>query len=166
MQKPQLVAVDTNILLRLADGHEATIDACQLIRRRLKPVQFVATPTVLDELAYQVLNDPDTSAVAESSLKHMRPQWQFQPVDFTAVQEAIAGNATDLIRESGLLPYKERNDAAIIAEASVLNCILLVSRDSHLLDVHHEKLALLLRRLDLSAPIISSPEQLLHKFYT
>jgi predicted nucleic acid-binding protein len=166
MQKPQLVAVDTNILLRLADGHEATIDAWQLIRRRLKPVQFVATPTVLDELAYQVLSDSQISPVAESALRHMRPQWQFQPVDFTAVQEAISGHATSLIRGSGLLPYEERNDAAIVAEASVLNCILLVSRDSHLLDVDHEKLALLLRQLDLSAPVISSPEKLLHKFYT
>jgi rRNA-processing protein FCF1 len=166
MQKPQLVAVDTNILMRLADAHEATIDAWQLISRRLKPLQFVVTPTVLDELAYQVLNDPDTSSVAESALRCMRSQWQFQPVDFTAVQEAIAGNATSLIRDSGLLPYAERNDAAIIAEASVLNCILLVSRDSHLLDIVHEKLALLLRRLDLSAPVISSPEKLLNKFYT
>jgi hypothetical protein len=168
MQKPQLVAVDTNVLMRLADGHEATIDAWHLIRRRLRPVQFIATPTVLDELAYKVLDDPDPTvrSVADSALRFMRPRWQFQPVDFNAVQEAIATNAIRLLRDSGLLPYEERNDAAIIVEASILNCILLVSRDSHLLDVEHEKLALLFRQLDLSAPVISSPEKLLNKFYT
>jgi rRNA-processing protein FCF1 len=58
MQKPQLVAVDTNVVMRLADGHEATLDAWQLIRRRLQPVQFVVTPTVLDELGNKALDSP------------------------------------------------------------------------------------------------------------
>jgi len=35
MQKPQLVAVDTNVLMRLADRHEATLDAWQLIKHLL-----------------------------------------------------------------------------------------------------------------------------------
>jgi len=167
MQKPQLVAVDTNVLMRLADGHEATTDAWQLIRRRLRPVQFIVTPTVLDELGSKALDDPEPLVrhAAASALRLMRPRWQFQPADFNAVQEAIAANATRLLRESGLVPYEERNDAAIISEASILNCVLLVSRDSHLLDIDHEKLTLLFRQLDLPAPIISSPERLLKKFY-
>ncbi len=168
MQKPQLVAVDTNVVMRLADGHEATTDAWYLIRRRLNPVQFLVTPTVLDELGNKALVHPDPAIrrVAMSALRSMRQRWAFQPADFNAVQEAIAANAIHRLRESGLLPYEERNDAAIISEASILNCVLLVSRDSHLLDIDHEKLTLLFRRLDLSAPIISSPEKLLQKFYT
>ncbi len=51
MQKPQLVALDTNVLMRLADGHEATIDAWQLMKRRIQAVQFMVLPTVMDELA-------------------------------------------------------------------------------------------------------------------
>ncbi len=167
MQKPQLVAVDTNVLMRLANGHEATIDSWQLIKRRLRPVQFIATPTVLDELSFIALDDSDALIrdAAASALRWMRPRWQCQPVDFNAVQEAVAANASCRIRESGLIPYEERNDAAVIAEASILNCVLLVSRDSHLLDVDPEKLGLLLRQLDLSAPLIVSPERLLKKFY-
>ena len=57
MQKPQLVAVDTNVLMRLADGHEATLDAFQLIRRRLRPMQFLLPPTVLDELGSKAFED-------------------------------------------------------------------------------------------------------------
>jgi rRNA-processing protein FCF1 len=168
MQKPQLVAVDTNVLMRLADGHKATTDAWQLIRRRLRPVQFMITPTVLDELGYNAVADPDplVRSAATSALRSLRPRWQFQPADFNAVQEAIAANAVRLLRDSGLMPYEERNDAAIISEASILNCVLLVSRDSHLLDIDHEKLTLLFRQLDLSAPVISSPEKLLNKFYS
>jgi hypothetical protein len=95
----------------------------------------------------------------------LRSRWGFHPVDFNAVEEAVADNATRRLRESGLLPYEERNDASIIAEAAVLDCVLPVSRDSHLLDLDRERLAMLLRHLDLPVPLIASPEMLLKKFY-
>lgn len=44
-------------------------------------------------------------------------------------------------------------------------CILLVSRDSHLLESDSDKLAWLLRKPDLPAPVIASPETLLIRFY-
>jgi predicted nucleic acid-binding protein len=167
MQKPQLVAVDTNVLMRLADGHEATIDAWQMLKRRIRPVQFVALPTVMDELASKLTDDsePAVRVAVEKALRELRTRWHFQPVDFNAVQEAIAANALLRLRDSGLIPYEERNDASIVAEAAVLNCVLLVSRDSHLTGIDRDKLALLLRQLDLAAPIIATPEDLLKRFY-
>lgn len=168
MNKPQLVAVDTNILMRLADGHEATTDAWLLIKRRICPVQFLLPPTVLGEVVNKMTEDPDSAVrrLARKALREARPRWQFKPVDFNAVQEAVAANAVLRLRDSGLLPYEERNDAGVIAEAAVLDCTLLVSRDSHLLAVDHERLARLFERLDLPAPIIASPENLLNKFYS
>jgi len=167
MQKPQLVAVDTSVLMRLVEGHESTIDSWDLINRRLKPVQFLVPPTVLDELASKSLDDPDPAVrlAAQKALTDLRSRWRFQPVDFNAVQDAVAMNAIRCLRESGLIPYEERNDAAIVAESAILSCILLVSRDSHLLDIDHEKLTLVFRQFDLVAPIISSPEKLLKKFF-
>jgi predicted nucleic acid-binding protein len=167
MQKPQLVAVDTNVLMRLADGHEATIDAWHMLKRRIRPVQFVALPTVMDELASKLSEDsePTVRAAVEKALRELRSRWHFQPADFNAAQDAIAANALQRLRDSGLLPYEERNDCSIVAEAAVLNCVLLVSRDSHLTGVDHEKLAFLFRQLDLPAPIIATPENLLKKFY-
>jgi predicted nucleic acid-binding protein len=167
MHKPQLVAVDTNVLLRLADGHEATIDAWQLIKRRLHPVQFIVLPTVLGELASKLTDDPDprVGQTAAKALKELRTRWRFQPTDFNAVEEALAANAVRRLRDSGIVPYEERNDAFIIAEAAVQNCILLVSRDSHLLAVDSERLTWLLRELDLPTPVIASPENLIKKFY-
>ncbi len=154
--------------MRLASGHEATVDAWQMIRRRLRPLQFIVPPTVLDEVGYKAVEDPDPSVrhAAYQALRDLRLRWQAQPVDFNAVQDAIATNAVQRLRDSGLIPYDERNDAFILAEAAILNCVLLVSRDSHLLDIDHEKLAVLFLQLDLSAPIISSPEKLLKKFYS
>jgi predicted nucleic acid-binding protein len=167
MHKPQLVAVDTNVLLRLADGHEATIDVWHLIKRRIHPVQFIVLPTVLGELASKLADDADprVAQTAAKALKELRARWHFQPRDFNAVEEAVAANAVRRLRDSGIVPYEERNDASIIAEAAVQNCILLVSRDSHLLEVDSERLAWLLRELDLPTPVIASPEKLLKKFY-
>jgi rRNA-processing protein FCF1 len=167
MQKPQLVAVDTNVLMRLASEHAATVDAWELIRRRVRPVQFLTPPTVLDELRNVARDDPDPSVrqAAYLALRDLRTRWQFLPVDFNAVQEAVAENAARHVLESRLMPCAERNDTCVITEAAVLDCILLVSRDSHLLEIDRERLALLLRQLDLSAPVIASPEALLRKFY-
>ncbi len=167
MQKPQLVAVDTNVLMRLAVGHEATIDAWQLIKRRIQAVQFMVLPTVMDELASKLSDDsePAVRSAVEKALRELRPRWHFQPAVFNAVQEAIAANALRRLRDSGLIPYEERNDAGIVAEAAVLDCVLLVSRDSHLTGIDHDKLVLLFRQLDLSAPVIATPENLIRKFY-
>ena len=168
MQKPQLVAVDTNVLMRLAERHEATVDAWHLIRRRIQSVQFIALPTVLDELAYNKIGGQDAHVrwAAYNALVELRGRWRFLPLDLNAVQEAILKNAAGRLLDSGLIPRAERNDAAIVAEAAILNAILLVSRDSHLLDIDREKLALLFRQLDLMAPVIASPEALVKKFYT
>ena len=167
MLKPQLVAVDTNLLLKFADGHEPTLDACHLIERRIRPVQFVVAPTVLEEVGRQELEAEDerVRAAARRALLGMRRQFKFHPAGFNAVQEAIAENAARHLRDSGLLPYDERHDAFIVAESAVLQAVMLVSHDSHLLNIDHARLTILFGRLDLPAPIIASPENLLKKFY-
>ena len=167
MLKPQLVAVDTNVLMRLADGHEATVDSWQLLKRRIRPVQFVALPTVMEELASKLSDDtePVVRVAVEKALRELRPRWHFQPTDFNAVQEAITANAVRRLRDSGLIPYEERNDAFVVVEAAVLNCVLLVSRDSHLLEIDPVKLNYLLQQLDLPTPVIASPEKLMKEFY-
>lgn len=154
------------MLLRLADRHEATIDAWQLVKRRLAPVQFIVLPTVLGEVASLTRHaQPQVAQTAAQALKELRHRWEFQPVDFNAVEESVTANAVRRLRDSGVVPYAERNDAFVIAEAAVQNCILLVSRDSHLLAVDSVQLTWQLRELDLPTPVIASPETLLKRFY-
>lgn len=163
MQRPTLVAVDTNILMRLAHEDGSTIDALELLKRRLKPAQFLVPPTVLDEIVTKAIEDKHELAL--KALKELRGKWGFFPQVLNAVQEAIVNNAVLRLRDSGLLPYEERNDALVIAESAVLNCVLLVSRDSHLFNIDRERLAFLFRQLDLPVPLIASPDDLLKKFY-
>jgi hypothetical protein len=167
MPKPTLVAVDTNILLRLAGGDEAIIDACELIRRRMRPVQFLILPTVLDELGAKAsqADDPAIAQLAIKAISKSRSDFGFFALDTNSVQEALITNAARTLRDAGLLPPEERNDAFIIAESSVMKCVLLVSRDSHILGIDRERMTYHFRVLDLPVPLITSPEDLLRKFY-
>jgi hypothetical protein len=51
MQKPPLVAVDTNFPVLLAAGDELAVDALETVRLKVRPAQVLVPPTVLQELA-------------------------------------------------------------------------------------------------------------------
>jgi predicted nucleic acid-binding protein len=167
MQKLTLVAVDTNFPLLLARGNDDALDALKIVRERVRPAEILVPPTVLDELLYQSESDPDRKQreLARTALIHLRSRWHFHPADLNSTEEAISAEAARRTLFAGLLPQAERNDATIIAESAVLNSILLVSNDSHLLQVDHRRLGLLFRELDLPVPLIVSPREMVRKFY-
>ncbi len=167
MQPPRLVAVDSNILLALAGGNEEALDAWELIRSRLQPVLLVVPPTVLDEVGHQA-GDPSRSKLqilAAKALRELRSRWMLQPVELRADQDSIVERVAEGICRSGLLPLAERNDAFIVAEAAMLECMLLVSRDSHLYGLDRAGLKRLLGRFKLAPPLIASPRDILKQFY-
>jgi predicted nucleic acid-binding protein len=166
-QNLRLVAVDTNILLRLADGEEPTVDGIQAVRDRLRPVEFVVPSTVYQELIHLALHQTGRpeGAVARSALLTLRTTWRFTPTPLNALQRSLADNAAKWLLRDGLLPGEEKNDARIVAESAVLNCVLLVSNDSHLLAMDHRRLGLRFRELDLPVPLIVSPREIVRNFY-
>ena len=99
------------------------------------------------------------------ALRDLRGRWMFQPVELRSDQESIVKKVAHKLSESSLLPSSERNDAFILAEAALLDCMLLVSHDSHLYEVDHGKLKRLLAEFDLNAPVIASPREIVKKFY-
>lgn len=158
MQRPQLVAIDTNILLALGEADEDTEDALQLILRRAAPVQILLCPTVLQETSYLAANGITESQrrMARSGLAKA-PAWKLHPSTLNAAQHAIATNAARKLMEHHLLPAAELNDARILAEAAVLGCLLLV--------IDAFRLNLVMHELDLSVPVISTPRDLIRRFY-
>jgi predicted nucleic acid-binding protein len=166
MQAFRLVAADTNFLLSLAAREDTTVDAWELICRRLKPVMLLVPPTAMNELGHKAIDFDDEAlcALAIRALRELRTRWHLQPAELRSDQEALVQQAAGLIRDREILPAAERNDALILAEASVLQCALLVSEDSHLLDVDHAKLERTFADLDLSPPLIVSPGSLLKEF--
>jgi hypothetical protein len=167
MQNPPLVAVDTNFPLLLAGGNNTALDALNVVRERMRPTDIIVPPTVQMELLYQAEKDsnPIQRSLAEQALFLMRSRWHFHPADLDSAQDAIAREAARKILFAGLLPPAEINDAILISESAVLNAILLVSNDSHLLGVDHRRLGLSFREMDLPVPLIVSPREIVQKFY-
>ncbi|MGI8967076.1 MAG: type II toxin-antitoxin system VapC family toxin [Limisphaerales bacterium] len=167
MQKLPLVAIDTNFPLLLAQENADAVDALEVLRERLRPAQILLPPTVLDELLFQSENESDKSLrdLAKFALLNLRSRWHFQLADLNSAQAKIAQEAARQILIKGILPREERNDAFIISESAVLDSILLVSNDSHLLQADHRQLGLLFRELDLPVPLIVSPREIVQKFY-
>ena len=123
--RPQLVAVDTNVLLDLANNEEVVIDAIATLRQRVKPVKFVATPTVLQELANLVDHGdtPEIRRVALSAAKKFHEVWQFEPTGHSAVAHGIAGRIAVRLRDHGLLPAAEVHASLVLAQAALPTCV-------------------------------------------
>jgi len=167
MQPPRLVAVDSNILLALAERNEEALDAWEIIRGRLRPVLLLVTPTVLREVGYQAAH-PDQlklQALAAKALRELRPTWSVQPVVLRPEQTDLVERAAEALHRAELLPASERNDSLILTETAVLECMLLVSKDSHLHGVDRINLRRVLARFDLRPPRIASPREIIKKFY-
>src|SRR5436309_4320836 len=95
----------------------------------------------------------------------MRSRWQCHPALLNAIQAILVPRSAGRIREIGLLPEEEKHDAAVLAEAAALDCALLITYDADLRDIDFEGLTLLLRELDLAAPVIATPTEVVHKFF-
>ena len=151
----------------LAEGSEIALDALAVVRERMRPAEILIPPTVLEELNFHAKASPDLKlrTTARTAIENLYFKWRFHPADFNSSQEAMVAEAARRVLFSELIPDAERNDADIIAESAVLNSVLLVSNDSHLLQVDHRRLGLIFRELDLPVPLIVSPREIVKKFY-
>ncbi len=167
MPRFQFVAVDTNILLRLADGEDATVDAWEVIKTRVRDAHFLVPPRVVAEILEQGRNATEAAVRASAlrALREMRTKWELEPARLNSTQSGIALRAAERLHLAGLLPATERNDAVILAQAAVLNCILLVSHDSHLRGIERDRLKSLFDDLHLNTPLIATPREVVRMFY-
>ena len=161
-----LVALDTNFLLDLTVPTERAQDLVDLLRRRVKNVQFLVPPTVLTELTH--LAEKGETALARTmairALQSMVSRWKFHPLDFVPVGHGIVERVAAQLRGPGLIPPGEVHDSLVVAEAALANCVLLVSSDRHLLDADAGLLRKVLLASDVEPIAIQSPKDLLLKF--
>jgi len=167
MQPPRLVAFDSNVLLALAEEDDEAIDAWSVVRKRIRPAIIMVLPTVLREVGRQAADTRHAAlqAVARKALQQLRLRWMLQPVQLRPDQTDVVGRAVRALWKSGLLPTAERNDALIVVEAAVLQCMLLVSQDSRLHGIDRGGLRQVLVKFDLTPPLIASPREIVKKFY-
>lgn len=161
------VAIDTNVLRHLADDLEHVVDAVETIRSRVKGCRLVITVTVIHELAWQAehAESPDEREEARKALGKSVHHFKIEPVNLLPVGHGIVDVIARKLHDAGLLPHDEKNDAYILAEAALLGCSILLTSDSHLRDISHEKLSMLLNQSDVRTPIIATPAEIVKKFF-
>jgi rRNA-processing protein FCF1 len=101
--RPQLVAVDANVLFDLADGLDDVVDAVSVIRERLRDARFLIPPTVQHELANWAFRGDGQKREAARKAIQLGQSWRIIPVNLVAVRHGIAERIAERIREQGLI---------------------------------------------------------------
>jgi len=162
--RPQLVAVDANVLFDLADGLDDVVDAVSVIRERLREARFLIPPTVQHELAKWALTGEEQKRKAACRAIRLGRSWRFVPVNLIPVSHGIAERIAERIRRQGLIPEEEINDSLVLAESALLGCSVLLTSDEHLRSIDFERLTLEMQAFDATAPIIATPREIVRKF--
>ena len=164
--RPVLIAVDTNVLLDLADEVDDVTDAVQVIRRRLRQAQLLIPPTVREELANDVLNSEDFEKRERAmSAFRLARAWNIQPLDLIEARRAQARRIGQRLRRLALLPTAEINDSLVLAESALLACSMLLTSDAHLRGLDFERLSYELQTFGLAAPVTATPREIVRKFF-
>jgi hypothetical protein len=154
------LALDTNILFDLArpleithEFREAFLAAGYLLR---------VPPTAVQELVFASEDEeqePKHRALAARALKGMIG-WQIKPFDLAAVGHGLTDAFAKKLLAKGLLPEREYNDGLILAETSLADIPMLVTRDKHLLDIDPTLLKLTFDECDLPHVYPAHPRSL------
>ncbi|MEM7697279.1 MAG: type II toxin-antitoxin system VapC family toxin [Verrucomicrobiota bacterium] len=137
MPKFQRIAVDTNYILDLGLEDESALASLEILVERSLEARFVVTPTVVEELAWQHFHHPDEAMreLAMQAALRAQEQFGFTPIPMEAVRKGIAERIAESLRGPDLVPFQEKNDSLIWAEACLLDCDILVTNDRHLTGV-------------------------------
>jgi predicted nucleic acid-binding protein len=165
LNRPQLVAVDANVLFDLADGLDDVVDALSVLRERLRDARFLLPPTVQHELANWALRGEGQKRESARRAIRLAQSWRIVPANLLAVRHGIAERVAERIRERGLIAEEEVNDSLVLAESALLGCSLLLSSDEHLRGIDFERLTLEMQAFDVSAPVIATPREIVRKFF-
>ena len=165
--KPSRLAVDTNVLLDLADEVDDVLDAADVIHGRLPNAERLVTPSVLDELAYlaDFGQSQQVRRSAKKAIQLLRGKDRFRSIlELPFAPENVEALANEFRRRE-LLPDEEVHDSLILAETVLLDCHILLTSDEHLRSIDHQRLTWLLNPCDLTAPVIATPREIVRKFF-
>ena len=158
-------AVDSNFLMHLARSREVALDALDVIRRRARGLKILVVPAVFDELAHKAENDPNPEirALTRKAITGMKA-WDAFLAELADPQDSIAHSIANKLLVQGVIPWEERNDALILAQAAVLGCQMLITSDSDLCDADRAQLARVLWECDVSEVVVRTPVEIVRDF--
>lgn len=159
-RKPPLIAVDTNVLIDLAQDEESVWECLDTLHARRPKPRLIITPTVMQEIIH-LANHGDTpgerhdAANAASSLL----AWGFAPLNLLPVGHGIVERIGDELRRLGLIPEAERHDSFIVAEAALCEADILISADAQMHGIDHQRLHVVLASFDVKPIVITWPRR-------
>ncbi len=158
-------AIDTNPLIDWAEGEDDVPECFEVIRARVPGVSILVPPTVLHELGHFLRTDAKgLGKIALHALELIRNEPLLRPINLVPVGHGVVEINAWKLRERKLIPEDEINDSLVLAEASLLECSVLISSDAHLTSIDPKLLHEEMRSFDGSVPIIQSPRQIVRKF--
>jgi predicted nucleic acid-binding protein len=168
MFAPQLIAVDTNVIIDYAVGDDVVLDCFSTISRRIPKSIIFVLPTVIQELTSIAFDDQETREkrqIVGIALHSLVKLWGFQPMNCIPVAHGIAEQTAYKLRKNGIIPYDEVNDSLIVAEAALVGVQLLLTNDTHLRDIDQTLMRNILDSCDLKTPVIYSPHRIVKDFF-
>ena len=165
--KPSRLAVDTNVLLDLADEVDDVLDAASVIDDRLPDADKLVPPGVLEELTYLADSGltPKIRQSAGRAVQLLRKETRFRPILELPFAPEKAAELAAAFRRQRLLPGEEIHDSLILAETALLDCDILLTSDEHLRSIDHQQLTWVLSQHELSPPVIATPREIVRKFF-
>ena len=145
-QKKRL-ALDTNLLLDLARGHDFAYDFHAVFQKA--NYSLLAGPTVFRELGFAALYGRASEKSLAITAIANAAKWGVLAFNLSRLDQTIAERFAQKLLERRLLPEEECNDALILAETAVENVPLLVTSDQHFLNMDEDALALAFTDADL-----------------
>ena len=119
---------------------------------------FVATPATTDLLEFSSRQDEGKNPpLAFRAWKALDSEWKIKTVSLDDSQRKLAWIIGYHLRHSKIVSEKLRAESELIAEATLVADLLLVSEDSPLYKIDYRELALETRLLGLSPTIICTP---------
>ena len=153
------LALDTNLLLDLAEEKDFAHDFREEFAAH--GYSFLAPPTVLAELeALSNSGHAPQCDFANLALEKLR-DWKCAPFALSATKLAIAHRFAERLLDLRLIPEAERNDGKILAQTSLMQILMIVTSDAHLLNIDEDALLLALNEADLSPVHPVHPKRLL-----
>jgi rRNA-processing protein FCF1 len=153
------LAVDSNILFDLAEGHQFAEDFRKTFLA--KGYSLEIPPTVVLELVnFSKNGDARERELARITLSSLLTKWKISPISLSSVQRAYTQNFVKFVQADKVLPIRENNDAEILAETSLAGIPILVTSDGTLLDADPVGLALAFEKAGLVPVAPAHPQRL------
>ena len=157
VRKKQL-ALGCNVLLDLALECEFAHE----FRRFLQSAgcSLLISPTVVQEMVFASLRELEPQrSIAEKTLQNALA-WSIQPFTLTPADQEIAQQFALRLRQGGLLPAMEVNDALILSESGLAEIAILATTDYRLGDIDRDPLVIAYNIFRLSPVLPIHPNRL------